>query len=209
MQENHNIDFPVSLSVEICGVAEAWSRGMPWHQICSTTSMDQGDLHRVFKKTSDLLREISGLPGLHPIIAANSYAAAASFGRYPISNHEYDPVNGGFETLDNYSGDTAEVGNLTSLEEGIVDTVDKATSHVERTEETTTTEELFQDGRIYLDSLAEKFLIGGATNSDELDEYMQKILAQSMKRRFTYNLKGNYVRRRKTDKKVANYNKHK
>lgn len=173
IQENCNIDFPVSLSKEICGVAEAWSRGMPWHHICATTSMDQGDLHRVFKKTSDLLRELSNLPGLHSSIAANAYAAAASFGRYPVSNHEYDIGTGATDVnadAENSKVDLVEQEPKQRAETVLNDTEGNMLLAAEVP---------FQSEKIFFDGASGDFLIGDANTDDELEKYLSHILELS------------------------------
>lgn len=146
----------------MCGIAEAWSRGMAWHHICGCTSMDQGDLHRVFKKTSDLLREISTLPGLHPNVAANAYAAAASFGRYPVSSNEYQVDN--FDTFKR----TPEEDNLISAVND--DQLENSITGLGVAGPNTT---------LYLDDIGEDLVMGGG---QEVDQFLQNVLLQSIRR---------------------------
>ena len=50
-QIDAGIEFPVNLSGEAGGVVEQWASGVTWRDLCRDTSLDQGDLCRIFGRT--------------------------------------------------------------------------------------------------------------------------------------------------------------
>ena len=46
-----NVEFPIHLSKESGGLVESWVRGATWRELCTDTSLDQGDLCRLLRRT--------------------------------------------------------------------------------------------------------------------------------------------------------------
>jgi DSHCT (NUC185) domain len=105
-QSEAGIDFPVHLSREIGGLVETWVNGMSWRDICKETSLDQGDLCRILRRTVEILRQIPEAYGVPPNIVQTAYKAASKMDRFPVA--ELDSI-GNTEGGDKKT-DTAGVG---------------------------------------------------------------------------------------------------
>jgi superfamily II RNA helicase len=57
-QTEANIEFPVHLSREAGGLVESWVNGVSWRELCRDTSLDQGDLCRMLRRTVESLRQV-------------------------------------------------------------------------------------------------------------------------------------------------------
>jgi hypothetical protein len=116
VQDANNVDLPVLLSVEICGLAESWSRGNTWFHISTRTTLEQGDLHRVFKRTADILRQISVLqPHVlsDPTLIDKARRALHQFGRFPVTEAVIDLTSDETETnLYPSSNNNSTVGDV-------------------------------------------------------------------------------------------------
>jgi superfamily II RNA helicase len=57
-QMQAGVDFPLYLSIDAAGLVESWVNGTSWRDLCKETSLDQGDVCRMFRRTVEVLREI-------------------------------------------------------------------------------------------------------------------------------------------------------
>ena len=53
---------PLSLSQDLAALLEQWASGVSWSQIRGDTSLQEGDIARVFKRTAELLAQIPRAP---------------------------------------------------------------------------------------------------------------------------------------------------
>lgn len=86
LQSSSRIDIPVSLSFEIAALVESWASGTSWDQICRDTSLDEGDIARVFRRTAELLAQIPRIPHLPETLKQNAKKANDVVNRPPISD---------------------------------------------------------------------------------------------------------------------------
>ena len=85
-----NVEFPVHLSREAGGMVESWINGVTWRELCRDTSLDQGDLCRMLRRTVEVLRQIPQAYGVPPNIAQIAYEAADKMDRFPVADVAVD-----------------------------------------------------------------------------------------------------------------------
>ncbi|CAM9543848.1 unnamed protein product [Chrysoparadoxa australica] len=88
VQMVEQLDLPVKLDATLCGLVESWAGGVEWSELVESTSLDQGDLCRLLRKTLEVLRQIPTLP--QPLVnfevKNRARAAAMAMDRFPIND---------------------------------------------------------------------------------------------------------------------------
>jgi superfamily II RNA helicase len=105
-QTEMGIDFPVNLCKEAGGLIEQWATGISWRELCKETSLDQGDICRMLRRTVEVLRQIPLTYGISPQVAQTAYAAAVMMDRFPVA--DFDPNVDSKERSGVGYGDTGE-----------------------------------------------------------------------------------------------------
>ncbi|RYH20436.1 hypothetical protein EON65_23390, partial [archaeon] len=85
LQDRHGLDFPIYLSPEICGIAEMWAKGATWRDLCASTSLDQGDLCRILKRTVEILKQIPNAFFVSSDLVQKAEMALRVMDRFPIA----------------------------------------------------------------------------------------------------------------------------
>jgi superfamily II RNA helicase len=85
MQRRHSLLIPVWLEYELVGIVEQWALGMEWIELCSHTSLDEGDLVRIMRRTIDLLCQIPYVPHLSNQLIQNAKRAIQLIDRFPVN----------------------------------------------------------------------------------------------------------------------------
>lgn len=80
------IDFPVHLTAESGGLVESWVGGVTWRELCSGTSLDQGDLCRLLRRTTEVLMQIPQAIGVPLSVSQTAYEAATLMDRFPVAD---------------------------------------------------------------------------------------------------------------------------
>jgi hypothetical protein len=107
VQGTASLDFPINLCKEVGGLAESWVNGLSWREICRDTSLDQGDICRILRRTVEILRQIPQAIGISAELATCAANAADLMDRFPVA--ELDVQTGEIK-------DTSGVGfGLTSV----------------------------------------------------------------------------------------------
>lgn len=83
-QTRRDISMPVWLERDLIGLAEAWCLGASWEEICNNTTLDEGDIVRVLRRTVDVLVQIPQVPSLDFSLIQTAKEAAKSMKRFPI-----------------------------------------------------------------------------------------------------------------------------
>ncbi|MFM7580418.1 MAG: RNA helicase, partial [Microcystaceae cyanobacterium] len=83
-QKRHNITMPAWLEVELLGLVEQWALGMTWDELVQQTSLDEGDIVRLLRRTIDLLWQIPQMPRISDTLKRNAKAAIALIKRFPV-----------------------------------------------------------------------------------------------------------------------------
>ena len=83
-QNSRTIAIPLWLEVDFMGLVEQWALGMDWENLAKQTSLDEGDLVRLFRRTVDLLWQIPQVPHLSPRLKRNARIAVTMMKRFPL-----------------------------------------------------------------------------------------------------------------------------
>ncbi len=58
-QQKHNVDTSLNMNPMASGLVEAWAQNMDWNRLLSNTNIQEGDMVRILRRTSDILRQFS------------------------------------------------------------------------------------------------------------------------------------------------------
>jgi superfamily II RNA helicase len=83
-QARYDITMPVWLERDLIGLVEAWCLGVEWNELCENTTLDEGDLVRVLRRTVDVLWQIPQVIGVSVNLIKNAKEAIAKMKRFPI-----------------------------------------------------------------------------------------------------------------------------
>jgi superfamily II RNA helicase len=95
-QALRGIDVPIHLDASVSGLVESWARGCEWMELCDSSSLDEGDLCRLLRRTMEVLRQIPVLPGVDPALKVRARCAHDAMDRHPVK----DDVQLYFETAE-------------------------------------------------------------------------------------------------------------
>jgi superfamily II RNA helicase len=84
VQKQYQITIPVYLELKLIGLVEKWALGEDWQNLCKNTSLDEGDLVRLLRRTIDLLSQIPHTPGLSSSLIKNAEKAVIQLKRFPV-----------------------------------------------------------------------------------------------------------------------------
>ena len=92
-QERAKVVFPIWWEPELTGLVDAWSRGASWTEVIANTSLDEGDVVRVLRRTVDLLAQIPYCEVVSQQLRDNARRALRAINRFPVCELE-DLVSG-------------------------------------------------------------------------------------------------------------------
>ncbi len=88
LQRRHHIALPVWLEFDLVGLVEHWAQGEEvsddWLELCENTSLDEGDLVRMLRRTADVLWQLPQIPGLSVTLQRSARQAIAQMRRFPV-----------------------------------------------------------------------------------------------------------------------------
>ena len=87
-QYKRGLMIPVWHEPELTGLVEAWAQGESWSDLCSRTSLDDGDIVRVLRRTVDLLAQVPHMPFISTELKRTSIAALVAINRFPVKELE-------------------------------------------------------------------------------------------------------------------------
>ncbi|NEQ99237.1 MAG: DEAD/DEAH box helicase [Cyanothece sp. SIO2G6] len=85
LQRRYNIDAPVWLEYEFTGLIEQWALGTDWKTLCENTSLDEGDIVRILRRTLDFLSQVPHVPHLPEEFRSNARRASHLIDRFPVN----------------------------------------------------------------------------------------------------------------------------
>ncbi|MBD2680409.1 MULTISPECIES: RNA helicase [Nostoc] len=85
LQRRYNVALPIWLEFELIALVEQWALGMEWTELCDNTSLDEGDVVRILRRTLDLLSQIPHVPHLPDSFQRNAYRAMQLIDRFPVN----------------------------------------------------------------------------------------------------------------------------
>ncbi|WP_373478859.1 DEAD/DEAH box helicase [Geminocystis sp.] len=83
-QTRQDISMPVWLERDMIGLSEAWCLGATWEQISANTTLDEGDIVRILRRTVDVLVQIPQVTGVGTNLIKTAKEAAIKMKRFPI-----------------------------------------------------------------------------------------------------------------------------
>jgi len=83
-QHRRGVSLPVWLELELVGMVENWALEVTWAELCHNTSLDEGDIVRVLRRTQDVLSQIPHVPGVSDAVRQNARHASYLVNRFPI-----------------------------------------------------------------------------------------------------------------------------
>jgi superfamily II RNA helicase len=86
MQKKYAVNIPILLEFDLSGLVEEWALGATWTEICRLTSLDEGDLVRLMRRTLDLLCQIPYITTLPADLRQNVERAALLIDRFPVQD---------------------------------------------------------------------------------------------------------------------------
>ena len=85
LQRRYNVTIPIWLEYDLVALVEQWALGVEWLQLCSNTSLDEGDVVRLLRRTLDLLSQIPHVPFLPETLLRNAFRAMQLLDRFPVN----------------------------------------------------------------------------------------------------------------------------
>ena len=91
-QSKYNIDTPIYLEKDLTGIISEWAKGEKWKDVVFNTSLDEGDVVRIIRRTIDILSQIQFCVGLSNKLKENAKLALKMINRFPVAE-SYDLIN--------------------------------------------------------------------------------------------------------------------
>ncbi|NJO42753.1 MAG: RNA helicase [Cyanobacteria bacterium CRU_2_1] len=85
LQRRYQVALPVWLEADWVGLVEQWALGIEWTELCNHTSLDEGDVVRILRRTVDFLSQIPHVPHLSNELKQNSHRAIQLIDRFPVN----------------------------------------------------------------------------------------------------------------------------
>jgi len=84
-QHRRHVIVPVWMEYDLVGLVEQWASETDWPELCENTSLDEGDIVRVLRRTLDVLSQIPHVPYLPNTLRQVARQAKDLMNRYPIN----------------------------------------------------------------------------------------------------------------------------
>ncbi|MFP4134186.1 MAG: DEAD/DEAH box helicase [Halothece sp.] len=88
VQRRYRVAIPLWLEPDLIGLVEQWVEGLEWQELCEATSLDEGDLVRILRRTRDFLCQIPHVPHLSSSLRNHARTAAEQMERFPVKEFE-------------------------------------------------------------------------------------------------------------------------
>ena len=84
-QHRRHIDAPIWLEYDLVPIVEQWALGEDWVTLCANTSLDEGDIVRILRRTLDVLSQIPHVPYLEDHLRLAARQAKDLLNRFPVN----------------------------------------------------------------------------------------------------------------------------
>jgi superfamily II RNA helicase len=84
VQRRHGVGLPVWREYGLVGLCEQWALGMNWQDLCDSSSLAEGDVVRMLRRTVDVLSQIPQIPNISSTLSNNAREANEMMKRFPI-----------------------------------------------------------------------------------------------------------------------------
>jgi superfamily II RNA helicase len=85
LQRRYQVALPVWLEYELVGIVGQWALGVDWTELCANTSLDEGDIVRILRRTVDILSQIPHVPPVSESLKRNAIRAIQLLDRFPVN----------------------------------------------------------------------------------------------------------------------------
>ncbi|MBV8886000.1 MAG: RNA helicase, partial [Chroococcidiopsidaceae cyanobacterium CP_BM_RX_35] len=85
LQRRFGVALPIWLEYDLIALVEQWALGVDWLELCTNTSLDEGDVVRLLRRTLDLLSQVPHVPHLPEALQRNAYRAMQLLDRFPVN----------------------------------------------------------------------------------------------------------------------------
>jgi superfamily II RNA helicase len=85
IQRRHQVALPVWLEDQLIALVEQWALGVEWSQLCENTSLDEGDVVRILRRTLDFLSQVPHVPHISDTLRRNAQRAMQLIDRFPVN----------------------------------------------------------------------------------------------------------------------------
>ncbi|MGB3267854.1 MAG: DEAD/DEAH box helicase [Microcoleus sp.] len=92
VQRKHEAAIPIWLERDLVTLVEQWALGVEWLELISHTSLDEGDVVRILRRTLDFLSQIPHVPHVSDSLRRNACRAMQLIDRFPV-NEAATPEN--------------------------------------------------------------------------------------------------------------------
>ncbi|MFM7677202.1 MAG: DEAD/DEAH box helicase, partial [Synechococcus sp.] len=79
---------PVWWEPELTGLVARWARGASWSEVIASTSLDEGDVVRILRRTVDLLAQLPYAEAVSEQLRRNARSALQAINRFPVCEVE-------------------------------------------------------------------------------------------------------------------------
>ncbi|MFM7170356.1 MAG: hypothetical protein ACKOYH_05815, partial [Cyanobium sp.] len=83
-QEHCRVVVPVWWEPELTGLVARWARDASWGEVIGNTSLDEGDVVRILRRTVDLLAQIPYAEAISDQLRRNARRALRAINRFPV-----------------------------------------------------------------------------------------------------------------------------
>ncbi len=83
-QRRRQIMLPVWFELDLIGLVEQWALETDWLELCENTSLDEGDVVRILRRTLDFLSQVPHVPHASRELKDNAVRAMQLINRFPI-----------------------------------------------------------------------------------------------------------------------------
>ena len=87
-QERLGVVVPAWWEPELMGLVEAWAKGTDWSDLIANTSLDEGDVVRIMRRTVDLLAQVPYCEAISEQLRSHARQALRAINRFPVAEAE-------------------------------------------------------------------------------------------------------------------------
>ncbi len=107
-QNMFHVDAPIFLETELTGIISEWAKGKKWKDLVFNTSLDEGDVVRIIRRSIDVLSQVKYCVGVSNRLKNKAKLALKAINRFPVSESNDllkvdDDVNPATKRSDNNS----------------------------------------------------------------------------------------------------------
>ncbi|HEY9642212.1 MAG TPA: RNA helicase [Coleofasciculaceae cyanobacterium] len=85
LQRRYQVALPIWLEADWVAIVEQWALGAEWIELCNNTSLDEGDIVRILRRTVDFLSQIPHAPYLSGRLKESAQLAVQAIDRFPVN----------------------------------------------------------------------------------------------------------------------------